>query len=71
MHIYITIRDITKEECPWLEETIPAGTDVYLYHGDTYGCISPSGRAFTLVPDEIPFFELPEDSIAFDLMGSD
>lgn len=36
---YITKRDITNDECDWLDETIKEGTIVYGFHNHTYGCI--------------------------------
>jgi len=63
MKLYLT-RDVTKEECYWLEEDIKAGTVVYEFHGHTYGCISPSGMAVTYSEEgDNPFFELPHDSL--------
>jgi hypothetical protein len=53
-------RDVTKEECDWLRETVDEGSIVYECVYNTYGCISPSGIAVT--KDEeggYPFFELP------------
>lgn len=60
---FIVTRDIDKEECPWLDETIRANTIVYWYGGYTYGCIGDGGIAVTLEPEQTPFFELPFDSI--------
>ena len=59
----IVTRDITRKECRWLKEDIPAGTVVYLYDGHTYQCISDAGMAVTNEPDKPPFFELPHDAL--------
>jgi hypothetical protein len=56
------VRDVTREECQWLNGTVKKGTTVYRYSGHVYGCIG-YGVAVTLVKGETPFFELPHDSI--------
>ena len=57
----VTTREITTDECPWLEKNIPAGTTVQR-GSDHYGCCSPSG-----VPVEIDghngFVEVPRDAV--------
>lgn len=61
---YELTRDVTKEECHWLDEDRKKGTIVYEYVGHTYGCISPHGIAVTSNPDgDIPFFELPHTAL--------
>lgn len=60
---YIVSRNVTKEECSWLEENIEEGTDVFSYNGCTYGCISHSGIAVSLIENEGPFFELPKNAL--------
>ena len=57
------IRDVTMDECKWLQQDFKKGDTIYRYNGCTYGCISPDGSAFTLVKDEEPFFELPNDAV--------
>lgn len=59
----ILTRDVTTEECHWLDEDMQAGTVVYEYDGPTFGVISPNGVACTMVFNFTPFFELPSDSI--------
>ena len=59
----ITTRDVTRQECHWLDADVPAGTAVYRYHGPTYGCIGPTGVAVTSEPDTTPFFELPRSAL--------
>lgn len=58
-------RDVTPEECFWLDETVKEGTSVFLYDGYTYGCITDQGTAITLVKGQTPFFELPNDALDF------
>ncbi|TGP29083.1 hypothetical protein EN828_10290 [Mesorhizobium sp. M2D.F.Ca.ET.185.01.1.1] len=55
-------RDVTRDECLWLDADIAAGTIVYSYSGYTYGCIGPGGRAVTLERDG-PFVELPRNAL--------
>lgn len=68
---YRVNRDVTKKECSWLEDTIEKGTLVFEYNGHTYGCISPDGMAVTLQMNTTPFFELPKNTLEFDLHESD
>jgi hypothetical protein len=56
-------RTVTQQECPWLDEDLPAGTQVWEYHGCAYGCISPSGIAVVAKKAEAPFFEIPQDAV--------
>lgn len=60
------IRDVTRKECPWLDNDIVAGTKVFAYWGCTYGCISPSGRAVSLEQGKEPFMEIPVDALRAD-----
>ena len=63
---YILNRDVTTDECPWLEETIAKGMPVTRYTGPTYGCIDVyNGVAVTMseVSNETPFFELPYSAL--------
>lgn len=58
----ILSRDVGREECPWLKETMPKGTTVYVFRNTTYGCIDyEKGTACTFSEDGLtyPFFELP------------
>lgn len=61
--ILVLNRDVTVEECPWLDADLIAGTVVWSYDGYTYGCVRPSGIAVTAKAAETPFFEVPEDAI--------
>ena len=57
------IRDVTIEECGWLERDFKNGDIVYKFNGATYNCISENGIACSEKLNENPFFELPLDSI--------
>ena len=57
------VREVTTEECPWLEESVAEDTEVFLYHGPTYGVVGPTGVAVSLAENQAPFFELPIDSV--------
>jgi hypothetical protein len=61
--LYILCRDVTVEECPWLPRDFAEGEVVFPYHGATYGVITPSGVAATLVRGETPFFEFPAAAV--------
>lgn len=56
-------RAVTQKECPWLDEDLPAGTQVWDYHRYTYGCISTKGMAVSAKMAETPFFEIPRDAV--------
>jgi len=62
---YVLTRDVTREECRWLDRTFKEGEKVYEYTDYTYGCISRKGLAFTLEKDITPFFELPKDAVKY------
>lgn len=55
-------RNVTQNECLWLENNLMKGTKVYEYLGCTYGCIG-DGEAVSLEPDQTPFMEIPLDAI--------
>jgi hypothetical protein len=59
---YVVTRDVTKAECPWLDDEVKSGTQVHRFSGCTYGCISENGTAVTFDKDG-PFCELPDDSL--------
>jgi len=56
-------RDILIEECPWLDRKYKQGEIVYAYTKITNNLIGKNGFAFTLEPDTLPFFELPQNAI--------
>ena len=56
-------REVTRTECHWLTEDIPAGEIFWTFDGETYGCISPTGIAVSRELDEYPFFEIPRTAI--------
>jgi hypothetical protein len=58
----ILIRNVTKDECPWLDTDLPEGLEVHKYSGCTYGCIG-AGIAVTREPGQTPFFEVPRDAV--------
>ena len=67
MLTYRVKREITKEECDWLDNNVKEGTIVYKFSGHTHG-IGPNGIAITFYPmDEENtnngFYELPRDAL--------
>ena len=53
-------RDVTRSECPWLQNDLPKGTKVYTYMGPTYGSIGHNGIAVSDKDDpDAEFYELP------------
>ena len=56
-------RDVTIEECPWLDREFLNDEVVFEYTDYTYGCISPDGIACCLEAGKEPFFELPADAL--------
>ncbi len=61
--IYKLTRDVTPEECPWLDRSFVKGTIMYEYSGCTYGCVGPTGTAMTLVENTEPFYEIPNTAL--------
>ena len=61
---FLVVRDVTIEECDWLQATIKKGSIVYKFYGATYGCIGPDWIAITLREDgKNPFLELPYSAL--------
>ena len=58
-------RDVTVEECPWLEKTVYTGHYVWEYLNYTYGCITDTGIAVSEQHGRTPFYELPKDALSF------
>ncbi len=59
---YKLVRNITKEECSWLDRNFREGEVVHRYSDHTYNCISPDGIACS-IDGKTPFFELPADAL--------
>jgi hypothetical protein len=57
------VRDMTAEECPWLDNDIPAGTIVFEYRGPTYGLKEHEDLIFVSFEGGTPFFQLPLNSL--------
>ena len=58
----VLTRDVTTQECQWLENDLIAGERFHVYTGNTFGCISPEGLAVQRLGEEdesSPFMELP------------
>ena len=62
MNRCILSRDVTIEECGWLDKDMKKGEVVFFYSGYTYGCIN-EGTAVTKEDGVLPFFELPDDAL--------
>ena len=62
MRKYTLLRDVTLNECPWLDHDLKKDTVLYTYGGCTYGVISPSGIAASF-DGNTPFFEVPKNSV--------
>ena len=65
MKVLVLKRDVTQQECPWLNTDLKVGTTVWSYSGQVYGCISPTGIAVTAKAAETPFFEVPRNAIEY------
>jgi hypothetical protein len=63
MRAHELTRTVTRDECSWLKKDIEKGQIVFLYTGPTYGCVTPGNNAFTYLPNQTPFFELPSDAV--------
>ncbi len=62
--VYELTRNIARTEFRWLKRDFKKSEIVYRYYGPTYDCIGCNGYAFTIKPNELPFFELPKDSVS-------
>jgi hypothetical protein len=60
---YQLFRDVTVNECQWLDRDFKKGEIVFEYPLYTYGCIGNKGVACSEKDSESPFFELPKDSL--------
>lgn len=52
------IKDVLKKDYKWLKQDFKKGEVLYLFTGETYGCIGENGIACSL-DGNLPFFELP------------
>ena len=59
---YTLVRDVTREECPWLDKDWTVGEEVFHFFGATYGCVSNMGTACSVDGDN-PFFEMPTSAL--------
>ena len=59
--LFRVIRDVTPDECDWLDATVPAESIVQEFRGATYGAIA-DGVACSWDGNN-PFFELPWDAV--------
>lgn len=59
---FVLVREVTRQECPWLKRTWQPGDEVFEFRGATYGCITPTGVACS-VDGHNPFFELPGNAL--------
>lgn len=57
----ILTREVTPDECHWLDRPFKKGEVIHTFSGYTYGCIS-DGVACSL-DGGTPFFELPADAV--------
>lgn len=64
----VVAREVTKQECHWLDEDIKAGELVYRFTLPTYGsCDLDVSLPVSREPDQYPFFELPRDALLGDV----
>jgi hypothetical protein len=56
-------RDIPKSECDWLPRDFKKDEIIFEYTGYTYGCCSRTGTACTILANETPFLEFPNDAL--------
>ena len=62
----IVTRNVTKDECKWLNQDILAGKVLFKFDKYDYGCTGPTGIACTHSPyGDYPFFELPKNAITW------
>src|SRR3954467_10252398 len=60
---YVIVRNLTSDECEWLEHIdIKQGTIVYQAI-DFYNCCSNKGVPVSKNPSGIPYFEVPRDAV--------
>jgi hypothetical protein len=57
----VATREITTQECPWLERNIPAGTMMFV-SSDPYGCCTPQGLPIEFAGSS-RMLEVPLDAV--------
>lgn len=62
MHL-VTTRTVTVDECPWLDEDLPEGTNLVRFTKTTYGCVNYNKGVACSYTDDYPFFEVPIDAL--------
>lgn len=61
---YRLSRDVTVNECKWLDRDLKKDEIVYKYNGNTYGVCTPFGTACCINgPDVLPFYEIPNNAL--------
>ncbi len=61
----VLTREVTRQECKWLDEDLPKGKKVFRYTQNTYGIIPPSGVAVTDEIDKDPFYQIPRNAVSW------
>jgi len=62
----VMLRTLTKEECPWLDKTLPESMAVFEFVGDTFGVITEAGIAVSLEPNSYPFYQVPFSAVGWE-----
>lgn len=63
-------KNILKKDYKWLNRDFKEGETVFLFTGNTYGCIGENGIACCLDANP-PFFELPATALSVNYFGKD
>ncbi len=58
-------RTLTVAEFPWLQNDLLEGTELFVFTGPTYGCISKNGIAVSLEYNQTPYFEVPKEFVVY------
>lgn len=58
-------RDVTQNECFWLDKDYKKGTPLTLFTGPTFGCVTDEGEPVLLAENDF-FLEIPFDAIDWD-----
>ena len=62
-HRYKVIRDVNVQECDWLKEDIPFGTELYRYFGSTWDNVKEGCMAVEIEKGSGEFFSIPMDAV--------